>query len=70
MKVLVADNFEKSGLDGLRAAGCDVVYEPESKDAALVEAVRSSGADVLVVRSTTSSPEGVRPQVFRRRSRT
>ena len=52
MKVLVADNFEKSGLDGLRAAGCEVVYEPEAKDAALVEAVRTSGADVLVVRST------------------
>ena len=52
MKVLVADNFEKSGLDGLRAAGCEVVYEPEAKDAALVDAVRSSGADVLVVRST------------------
>jgi D-3-phosphoglycerate dehydrogenase len=52
MKVLVADNFEKSGLDCLRAAGCEVVYEPAAKDAALVEAVRTSGADVLVVRST------------------
>jgi D-3-phosphoglycerate dehydrogenase / 2-oxoglutarate reductase len=52
MKVLVADSFEKSGLDGLRAAGCDVVYEPDVKDEALIEAVRSSGADVLVVRST------------------
>ena len=52
MKVLVADNFEKSGLDGLRAAGCEVVYQPDAKDAALVEAVRTSGADVLVVRST------------------
>ena len=28
MKVLVADQFEQSGLDGLRAAGCEVVYEP------------------------------------------
>jgi D-3-phosphoglycerate dehydrogenase len=52
MKVLVADSFEKNGLDGLRAAGCEVVYEPDAKDAALVEAVRSSSADVLVVRST------------------
>jgi D-3-phosphoglycerate dehydrogenase / 2-oxoglutarate reductase len=52
MKVLVADTFEKSGLDGLAAAGCDVVYEPDLKDAALVQAIGASGADVLVVRST------------------
>ena len=52
MKVLVADNFEKSGLEGLKAAGCDVVYEPEAKDDRLIDAVRSTGADVLVVRST------------------
>jgi D-3-phosphoglycerate dehydrogenase len=52
MKVLVADKFEQSGLDGLRAIGCEVVYEPDAKDAALAAAVASSGASVLVVRST------------------
>src|SRR5687768_2820495 len=52
MKVLVADKFEKSGLDGLEAAGCDVIYEPELKDDLLADAIRTSGADVLVVRST------------------
>jgi len=52
MRVLVADKFEKSGLEGLAAAGCEVAYEPELKDEALAEAIRSSGADVLVVRST------------------
>lgn len=52
MKVLVADKFEKSGIDGLESAGCEVLYEPELKDDALVESIRSSGADVLVVRST------------------
>ena len=52
MKVLVADKFEKSGLEGLKAAGCEVVYEPELKDDALTEAIRATGADVLVVRST------------------
>ncbi len=52
MKVLVADKFEQSGLDGLRSVGCEVVYEPEAKDAALAAAVASSGASVLVVRST------------------
>jgi D-3-phosphoglycerate dehydrogenase len=52
MKVLIADKFETSGVDGLRAAGCDVVYEPDLKDDALTEAIASSGADVLVVRGT------------------
>jgi len=52
MKVLLADKFEQSGLEGLRAAGCEVVYEPDLKDDALTEAIRRTGAEVLVVRST------------------
>ena len=52
MKVLVADKFEKSGIDGLEAAGCDVVYEPDLKDDALTQAIAASGAEVLVVRGT------------------
>jgi D-3-phosphoglycerate dehydrogenase len=52
MIVLVADKFEKSGLDGLAAAGCDVVYRPDAKDEGLLAAIRETGADVLVVRST------------------
>ncbi|MBV8201949.1 MAG: hydroxyacid dehydrogenase [Acidobacteria bacterium] len=52
MKVLVADRFERSGIEGLEAAGCEVVYEPGLKDEALTRALAESGADVLVVRST------------------
>ena len=52
MKVLVADKFEQSGLDGLKAAGCEVVYEPDLKDDALTTAIARSSADVLVVRGT------------------
>lgn len=52
MKVLVADRFEQSGLDGLQSAGCEVVYGAELKGDALTEAIRASQADVLVVRST------------------
>ena len=52
MKVLVADTFEQSGIDGLKAAGCEVVYKPELKDEALAAAIRESAADVLVVRGT------------------
>ena len=52
MKVLVADKFERSGIAGLEAAGCDVLYEPDLKDDALTTAIREKGVDVLVVRST------------------
>ena len=52
MKVLIADKFEQSGIDGLKAAGCEVIYQPDLKDDALTQAVRETGADVLVVRST------------------
>ena len=38
MRVLIADKFEKSGLDGLKAAGCDVVYQPDLKDDGLAAA--------------------------------
>ena len=51
MKVLIADKFEKSGIDALKQAGCEVVYEPDVKDDKLVDAIRRSEADVLVVRS-------------------
>ena len=52
MKVLVADKFEQSGIDGLKDAGCEVLYEPDLKDDALADAIKASAADVLVVRST------------------
>ncbi|MGH8637911.1 MAG: NAD(P)-dependent oxidoreductase, partial [Burkholderiales bacterium] len=52
MKVLVADKFEQSGLEGLKAAGCEVVSNPDLADDALRDAIAETGADVLVVRST------------------
>src|SRR5438132_9455123 len=52
MKVLVADKFEKSGLDRRKAAGCEVVYQPDASGDALTGAIRETAADVLVVRST------------------
>ena len=52
MKVLVADKFEQSGIDGLKAAGCEVVFQPDLKDDALTQALRETRADVLVVRGT------------------
>src|SRR5450755_4545620 len=52
MRVLVADKFEKSGLDGLAAAGCEVLSEPDLKDDALTGRIRESQAEILVVRGT------------------
>jgi D-3-phosphoglycerate dehydrogenase / 2-oxoglutarate reductase len=52
MKVLIADKFEQSGIDGLKAAGCDVLYQPDLKDDGLAAAIAETAADVLVVRST------------------
>jgi D-3-phosphoglycerate dehydrogenase len=52
MKVLIADKFEASGVDGLKAAGCEVIHQPDLKDDALTQAIAETGAEVLVVRST------------------
>jgi D-3-phosphoglycerate dehydrogenase len=52
MRVLVADKFEQSGRDGLEALGCDVSYQPDLKDEALVNAIADVAPDVLVVRGT------------------
>ena len=52
MRVLIADKFEKSGLDKLQAIGCEVVYKPGTKEDSLVRQIESSRPDVLIVRST------------------
>ncbi len=53
MKVLVADQFEPQGIDALKHAGCDVVYQPDLKDEALAKRIPEVAAEVLIVRSTT-----------------
>lgn len=52
MTILIADKFEQSGIDGLKALGCEVLYEPAVKDEALADKLHTSAAQVLVVRST------------------
>jgi D-3-phosphoglycerate dehydrogenase / 2-oxoglutarate reductase len=52
MKVLIADQFEQSGIDAIVAAGCDVLYEPSLADQRLADALTARRPDVLVVRST------------------
>ena len=57
MKVLVADKFEKSGVQGLQASGCEVQLQPELKEESLPAEIRNGGAEVLVVRSTKVTDE-------------
>jgi len=59
MKVLVADKFETSGLEGLKALGAEVLYEPDLKDAPLGDRIRESEAKVLIVRSTKVTSENL-----------
>lgn len=52
MKVLIADKFEQSGIDGLEALGCEVVSEPSMTAEALPDAIAAHDPEVLIVRST------------------
>src|SRR5467141_5461866 len=52
MHVLIADKFEQSGRDGLQAIGCEVSFQPDLKDEALVAAIAKQKPDLLVVRGT------------------
>jgi D-3-phosphoglycerate dehydrogenase / 2-oxoglutarate reductase len=52
MRILIANKFEQSGIDGLKALGCDVTYQPDLADEALAQALASGGAGALIVRST------------------
>jgi len=52
MRVLIADKFEQSGRDGLQALGCEISFQPDLKDDALVAAIKQEAPDVLVVRGT------------------
>jgi len=52
MRILIANKFEQSGIEGLKALGCEVVYQPDLVDDALARALASGGAEVLIVRST------------------
>jgi D-3-phosphoglycerate dehydrogenase len=52
MKVLIADKFEKVGVDGLKELGCTVEMQPELTADQLPEAVRQTDPAILIVRGT------------------
>ena len=55
MKVLIADKFEKVGVDGLKELGCDVIMQPELTAEQLPDAVRAADPAILIVRGTKVS---------------
>ncbi len=57
MKVLVADKFEKVGIDGLKELGCTVVARPEVKAEELPGLVREIDSHILIVRGKKVSAE-------------
>src|SRR5438270_5253730 len=52
MKVLTADTFPEAGRTALATAGVEVVYDPQLSGDTLTAAVRSTAAEILVVRGT------------------
>ena len=60
MKVLVADKFEKVGVDGLKELGCTVVSEPDVKADALPDLIKRVDPHILIVRSKKVNAEALR----------
>jgi D-3-phosphoglycerate dehydrogenase len=60
MKVLVADKFEKVGIDGLKDLGCTVVSNPDVKAEALPELIRQVDPHILIVRSKKVNSDALR----------
>ena len=60
MKVLIADKFEKVGIDGLKELGCTVVSQPDVKAADLPVAIRATDPHILIVRGKKVSADALK----------
>jgi D-3-phosphoglycerate dehydrogenase len=60
MKVLIADKFEKVGIDGLKELGCTVISEPDIKADALPDLIRRVDPNILIVRSKKVNVDALR----------
>jgi D-3-phosphoglycerate dehydrogenase len=59
MKVLIADKFEKVGIDGLKELGCEVISRPEVKAEGLAALIRETDPHILIVRSKKVGAEAL-----------
>lgn len=60
MKVLIADKFEKVGIDGLKELGCAVVSQPDVKAEELPAAIRATDPHILIVRGKKVSADALK----------
>ncbi|MEZ0332568.1 MAG: hydroxyacid dehydrogenase, partial [Gemmatimonadales bacterium] len=60
MKVLVADKFEKVGIDGLKELGCTVVVEPDVKAEDLPARIKEVDPHILIVRGKKVTGDALR----------
>ena len=60
MKVLIADKFEKVGIDGLKELGCAVVSQPDVKAEELPARIREIDPNIVIVRSKKVSAESLK----------
>ena len=58
-RVLIADKFERVGIDGLKELGFDVVVRPDMKPEELGDALREVDPKVLIVRSKKVNGEAM-----------
>ena len=59
MNVLVADKLESSGLEGLKALGCRVAYDPALTPDQIGQACSRAEAKALIVRVSRKFPSEV-----------
>jgi len=60
MKVLIADKFEKVGVDGLKELGCTVVSQPDVKAEELPAAIKGTDPHILIVRGKKVSADALK----------
>jgi D-3-phosphoglycerate dehydrogenase len=60
MKVLIADKFEKVGIDGLKELGCTVISRPDAKAEELPAAIREIDPHILIVRGKKVTAEALK----------
>lgn len=60
MNVLIADKFEKVGIDGLTEIGCEVISRPDLKAEDIPAALREVDPRILVVRGTKVTAEALK----------
>jgi D-3-phosphoglycerate dehydrogenase len=60
MKVLIADKFEKVGIDGLKELGCTVISQPDVKADELPAAIAAADPHILIVRGKKVTAEALK----------